>query len=110
MTIVSIKEEYAEILNSFGDLESAIDLALKRYTIEQITTKILEFKQKNIYFENKYQRDYLSFCQKIQQDENFVNYVENNIEKLWEIDLSDWEFSYRGIADWTEKLQTILLV
>lgn len=110
MTTIFIKEEYAEILNSFGNLESAIDLALKRYTIEQITAKIAELKQKNLYYQNKYQCDYLTFSQKIETDETFINYVESNIEKLWEIDLSDWEFSDGGIKDWTEKLQTILLV
>jgi hypothetical protein len=109
MTTISIKDEYAEILSNFGNLESAIDLALKRYTIEQITTKIAELKQKNLNYQNKYRTDYLSFCKKIQQDEAFINYIETHLEKLWEIDLSDWEFAYQGILDWTEKLQAILL-
>ncbi|GBF80805.1 hypothetical protein [Aphanothece sacrum] len=110
MITVSIKDEYAEILSNFGNLESAIDLALKRYTIEQITTKIAGLKQKNLNYQNKYKTDYFTFCQKIQQDETFINYIETKVEKLWEIDLSDWEFSYQGIIDWTVKLQTILLV
>ncbi|MEB3310033.1 MAG: hypothetical protein VKJ02_07340 [Snowella sp.] len=109
MTNVVIKENYAEILGSFGDLESAINLAVQRYTIEKITAKIAELKQKNLNYEIKYQVDYPTFYQKIQQDEDFINYLENKIEKLWEVDLSDWEFAYRGITDWTEKLQIILL-
>lgn len=109
MITVSIKKEYAEILNNFGDLESAIDLAVKRYTIEQITDRIAKLKQKNLDLENKYKCDYVTFLKKTQQDEKFIDYVEKNIEKLWEIDLSDWEFAHGGIKDWTEKLQTILL-
>jgi cob(I)alamin adenosyltransferase len=109
MINIAIKEDYAEILGSFGDLQSAINLAVQRYTIEKITTKIAELKQKNFDYEIKYHSDYPTFCQKIQQDEKFITYLEDKVEKLWEIDLSDWEFSYRGITDWTEKLQTILL-
>ncbi|PZV25183.1 MAG: hypothetical protein DCF12_16265 [Snowella sp.] len=109
MVNIAIKEDYAEILGSFGDLQSAINLAVQRYTIEKITTKIAELKQKNFDYEIKYHSDYPTFCQKIQHDEKFIAYLEDKVEKLWEIDLSDWEFSYRGITDWTEKLQTILL-
>jgi hypothetical protein len=110
MTTVVINEEYAEILSKFGNLESAIDLAVKRYTIEQITAKIAELNQKNLNYQKKYQTDYLTFCQKIQEDEHFLAQVETHIDKLWEIDLSEWEFCYQGILDWTEKLQNILLV
>jgi hypothetical protein len=109
MINIAIKEDYAEILGSFGDLQSAINLAVQRYTIEKITTKIAELKQKNFNYELKYQADYPTFFGKIQEDEKFINYLEDKVEKLWEIDLVDWEFSYRGITDWTEKLQAILL-
>jgi hypothetical protein len=44
MATVSIQDEYAEILTAFGELQSAIDLALKRYAIEQITTKADELR------------------------------------------------------------------
>jgi hypothetical protein len=109
MINIEVKEDSAEILGSFGDLQSAINLAVQRYTIEKITTKIAELKQKNLDYEIKYQVDYPTFFQKIQEDEDFISYLEDKVEKLWEIDLSDWEFSYRGITDWTVKLQVILL-
>ena len=109
MINIAIKEDYAEILGSFGDLPSAINLAVQRYTIEKITIKIAELKQKNCDYEIKYQVDYLTFFQRIQEDEDFIRHLEDKVEKLWEIDLSDWEFSYRGVTDWTEKLQVILL-
>ena len=51
MINIAIKEDYAEILGSFGDLQSAINLAVQRYTIEKINTKIDELKQKNLYYE-----------------------------------------------------------
>jgi hypothetical protein len=36
MVTVAIKDKYVEALTVFGDLQAAIDLALQRYTIEQI--------------------------------------------------------------------------
>jgi hypothetical protein len=108
MITVSIKNEYAEILSNFGNLEEAMELAIKRYTLEQITSKIAELKRKSADYQNKYQIDYQTFCQKIEQDETFINVIETNIDKLWEIDLSDWEFCEEGIKDWTNKLQSNL--
>jgi hypothetical protein len=53
--------------------------------------------------------DYLAFSQRIAEDEKFVNQIEATLDKMWEIDLADWEFCYKGIEDWTKKLQNILL-
>jgi hypothetical protein len=36
-----IKEDYAEILGSFGNLESVINLAVQCYTIKKIQVKLL---------------------------------------------------------------------
>ncbi|MEZ2231420.1 hypothetical protein [Microcoleus sp.] len=40
MVTVSIKDEYVEVLSALGDLQAAMDLAIQRYTIEQITGKV----------------------------------------------------------------------
>ncbi len=109
MTTVAIKEEYAEILSNFGDLQTAIDTALHRYTIEQIVNKITEYKQKDLAYQAKYGPDYDSFAQRTAEDEPFVQHVETDITKLWEMDLAEWEFCHEGIEDWKQKLETILL-
>ena len=110
MATVSIKDEYVEVLTAFGDLQAAIDLALQRYTIEQITTKVAELRQKDAAYRAKYSLDYPTFVQRIAKDEAFVNQVEAKVNKMWEVDLADWEFCYEGIKDWTQKLQIILLI
>lgn len=99
MTTVAIKEEYAEILSIFGDLQTAIDTALHRYTIEQIVNKITEYKQKDLAYRAKYGLDYTSFAQRTAEDEPFVQHVETDITKLWEMDLAEWEFCHEGIED-----------
>ena len=109
MITVSIKEEYAEILTAFGELQDAIDLALKRYTIEQITAKVEELRQRDAMYQAKYGHDYPIFAQRVAEDEAFVRRVESQVNKMWEVDLADWEFCYKGMQDWMTKLQTILL-
>jgi hypothetical protein len=53
--------------------------------------------------------DYPTFTQRMTEDELFSEQVEAKVNKMWEFDLADWEFCYKGVQDWTQKLQTILL-
>lgn len=110
MVTVSIKDEYVEVLSVLGDLQAAMDLAIQRYTIEQITAKVAELRQRNAQYQAKYGMDYLAFSQRVSEDEIFINHLELKVNNLWEIDLADWEFCYKGIEDWTRKLQHILLM
>jgi hypothetical protein len=48
-------------------------------------------------------------AQCIAADETFVRHVEAQVNKLWEVDLADWEFCYKGVQDWMKKLEAILL-
>jgi hypothetical protein len=109
MVTVSIKDEYAEVLTALGELQQAIDVALKRYTIEQITAKVEELRQRDAMYQAKYGLDYPTFVESIAEDEAFVRQVESQVNKMWELDMADWEFCYKGMQDWLHKLQTILL-
>ena len=109
MTTVAIKEKYVEALTAFGDLEEAVDRALQRYSIEQITTKVTELQQRDKKYQNRYGMSYETFAQRTSEDEAFVNQLEAQGYKTWEFDLADWEFCYKGITDWTQKLESILL-
>lgn len=111
MDTVVIKNKYAEILSAFAaDLQSAVDLALQRYSIELITSKVAELRETDAVFQNKYGCDYPTFSRRIAEDEKFLIKIEENVSKLWEIDGADWEFCHKGIEDWTGKLQTILMM
>jgi len=111
MTIAVIKNSYTEILHSFGkDLQSAVDTALQKYLIDMVTSKIAELRKKELIFEAKYKYDYKTFSQRIAEDEEFAVYTENNINKMWESELAEWEFCHKGIDDWTKKLRNILMM
>lgn len=109
MVTIPIKEEYFEILKTLGDVQSGVDLALQRFTIERITAKIAELRQKDAEYQRKYGLDYPACYARIARDEAFVQHLEAHIDKMWESDLADWEFCHKGIEDWSRKLQRILL-
>ena len=110
MATVAVQDKFAEVLTTFGNLQEGVDAALQRYTIDQIGTKITELRRKNAEYQSQYGLEYPDFSQRIAEDEEFVRYVETNINKMWELDLADWEFCYKGVEDWTRKLQNILLI
>ena len=109
MTTVTIPDKYAEALRALGDVQLAVDLALQRYTIEQITAKIASLRHRVREYETKYGVDYSTFTLRIANDEAFVRDIEATVNPLWELDQADWEFCVKGIEDWTHTLQTILL-
>ena len=109
MTTVAIPEKYVEVLSVLGDVQTAVDLALQRYTIEQIGAKIAQLHQREQGYQAKYGMDYNTFMQRIVRDEAFVRQVETEISPLWDDDLADWEFCVKGVEDWTQTLQSLLL-
>lgn len=109
MVTIAVQDKYAEILTAFGNLQESVDTALQRYTIEQITSKVNELRQKNAAYQERYGADYPAFSQRIAEEEGYVEHIETNVSKTWEIDLAEWEFCYKGIDDRTRKLQEILM-
>ena len=109
MTTITLQDKFADVLASFGDLQEAVNAAVQRYTIDQITTKINELRRRDEEYQKKYKMDYSVFAEQSGEDEEFVKSVETRISKTWEADLADWEFCHEGIEDWTKKLQDILL-
>lgn len=109
MATVAVQDKFAEVLIAFGDLQEGVDAALQRYTIDQIGTKITELQRRNAKYQSRYGLEYPEFSRRVAGDEEFVRHIETNINKMWEVDLADWEFCYKGIEDWTRKLRNILL-
>ena len=109
MPTIAVQDKYAEVLTSFGDLQELVDAALQRYTIEKVSTKITRLQKKDAKYQEKYEMEYSLFAERIAEDEEFLLYIEENINKMWEIDLADWEFSHKGIDEWRRKLQSILM-
>lgn len=108
MMTITVPDKYVETLRTLGDVDTAVNLAVQRYTIEQITAKINHLRQKAVHYQVRYGMDYPVFQEQL-MDEAFVSQLEANGYTTWEIDQADWEFCHEGIQDWTTTLQRILL-
>ena len=109
MINVVVRDKYLETLNTLGDIQSAVDAALERYTIEQILGKIETLRAQQNVYETKYGMDYGTFAEHVAQDATFARTLEARGNKTWEADLLDWEFCAKGIEDWKRRLQKFLL-
>jgi len=109
MVTVSIPDKYAEMLRVLGDVPAAIDLALQRYTIDQITGRLAELRQREAGYVARYGLNYVTFAQRTATDEDYVVQIETQVSKVWEADLADWEFCHKGTQEWTRRLQSLLL-
>ncbi len=104
MGTVVVREKYLSALSPFGDLQTSVDLALERYTIEQIAERLAELRHRDAQYRAKFGFDYPDFARRIASDETFVREVETRITKTWEADLADWEFCYEGSREWAHRL------
>lgn len=108
MVSVLIRDKYIETLGTLGDLRAVVDLALDRYTIEEITVKVSTLKKCQTSYEEKYRISFAEMNERVKYDERFVRTVEQEIGPTWEADLLEWEFCVNGIQDWTERLQALI--
>jgi len=108
-TTVAVREEYARLLEPLGNLEEAVETALRRYAIERIVEKIAELRRRERKWQAKYGCDYDTFVRRTASDEEFVCHIEQTISKTWELDLAEWEFCHQGVRDWSQHLQALLL-
>ena len=58
MMNVPVQEKYVNVLTAFGNIQAAIDTAVRRYTLKQITAKITELRQQDKAYQAKYEMAY----------------------------------------------------
>ncbi len=110
MQTILVKEKYLETLSALGNVETEVEHALQRYTVEQVAAKITQLRQRAQGYEERYRLSYAAFVEQTSQDEAFVQALEATGHTMWEIDLAEWEFCQKGVEDWTRQLHAILQV
>ena len=108
MTTVIINKKYAEALSPLGRLEDVTNTALRRYAVSEVADKIADLQDRRARYEKKYGVNFAEFTRLVVEDNQFVARVEQEVEKMWEADLLEWEFSVRGVEDWSKTLHHIL--
>ncbi|MCD4791859.1 MAG: hypothetical protein K8R54_01400 [Bacteroidales bacterium] len=111
MTTITVNDKYIETIKSFTDIETATNIAFKRYVIDLITTKLMDLSTKDKIYKKKYNLDFEAFAEKVATNEDYISELEQKKDfRNWEDDLIDWKFNYKGIKDWKQKLQNILAI
>lgn len=105
---ITVQDKYIQILEPLGDIQQAVEAALRRYSLEQISAKIEEMRRRDQAFQAKYSCTYTTFVRQTANIPEYVDRIEQTIDKLWENDLAEWEFCYNGTQEWLQHLCDIL--
>ena len=107
MTVVTIKEEYAQVLEPLGP---SIDEAIRRLAIERANQRISELQRKVQTWEATYQSSFDLFAFRTATDEDYVASLNQAPEtSQWEADLIAWEFYAKELDEWYSRLRSILM-
>ncbi len=106
MLNVQVKDTYAVILEP---LQASVDEALRRYALEKVQARLLEFERRTQTWEEKYGCSYDLFAYRTATDEVYVDSLDANPNtQQWEGDLITWEFDTEELRKWRRYLQTLL--
>jgi len=109
MQEIIIKNAYSEVFRNLGDIQYAVDSALRHYAIEKINEKIAELRLKIGIWEDKYGCTYDIFSYRTATDEEYVRELNRNPSTvMWEGDIIMWEFQSGELSKWYRCLQNIL--
>jgi len=107
MTTIHVRDDLVKTLRLFGDAESVVSDALKRYAIQQCIERIDQAVNKAKAYEARYKCDYQTFSTRVQTDDDFLRTVEA-VNPTWEEDAMEWEMRLREVETWTKRLEDTL--
>ena len=106
---VTIPDKYQEILQIVGDLQMAVDNAIRRYVLDIASEQIEKFKKEITHFQNKYGCSYEAFLEGITNGNN-PEFLENLEHKhpTWEADFNVWETYVEELQRWKNRVTKLL--
>jgi len=104
-----IPEKYQEILQIIGDLQVAVDNAIRRYVFDIASEQIEKCEEEITHFQNKYGCSYETFLEGI-TDGNNSDFLENLNHKhpTWEADFNVWETYVEELQRWKNRVTKLL--
>jgi hypothetical protein len=106
MATVTVSDEYTDIFAPLGDVQQAVDEALKRYAMEKISEHIADLRRKIRAWEEEYGCSYETFYARVTADEDYVGRL-RQISPTWERDFQQWEFYVEELREWIARLESI---
>ncbi|MBM3237031.1 hypothetical protein FJZ31_12135 [Candidatus Poribacteria bacterium] len=101
---VTIPDKYQEILQIVGDLQLAVNNAIRRYALDIASEQIEKCEEEVTHFRNKYGCSYESFLEGITNGNN-PEFLENLNHKhpTWEADFNVWETYVEELQRWRNR-------
>ena len=106
MTTVTVSAKYADILAPLGDVQQAVDEAIRRYAVEKIGERMVGLRREIRRFEEQYGCTYEVFYAHITADEDFVAAL-RQAHPTWERDFHTWEFYVEELHEWLSRLEQL---
>lgn len=103
MSAVAVKQDLLSIAKRFGDVDTVVSDAVRRYAIDRSVERIEAARAKVRAYEKQYGITYASFAQKIQTDAMSLRRVESK-NPLWEEDAMEWKHGVEEVEEWTRTL------
>jgi hypothetical protein len=107
MSAVAVKKDLLNVARLFGDVDTVVSDAVRRYAIDRSVERIESARAKVRGYEQGYGVAYKIFDQKIQTDARFLQRVESR-HPLWEEDAIEWKYRTEEVEEWTKTLESIL--
>ncbi len=107
MSAVAVKKDLLNVARLFGDVDTVVSDAVRRYAIDRSVERIESARSRIRDYEQKYGVTYRVFAQKIQTDARFLQRVESKYP-LWEEDAIEWKYRSEEVEEWTKTLESIL--
>ncbi|MEZ4528982.1 MAG: hypothetical protein R2941_23980 [Desulfobacterales bacterium] len=109
MNEIIVKDVYSDVFRYLGDMQTAVDNALRNYAVGKINEKIAELGMKVGIWEKRYGCTYDVFSYRTATDEEYVRELNQNPSTaMWEGDMIMWEYQSGELAKWYRCLQNIL--
>ncbi|MBI5305394.1 MAG: hypothetical protein HY868_24910 [Chloroflexi bacterium] len=107
MSAVAVKSALLNVAKKFGDVDTVIADALRRYAIDRCVERIESARARIRGYEKKYGVEYAVFARQVQTDAKFLRRVETK-NSLWEEDALEWKYRLDEVEEWTATLENIL--
>ena len=107
MSAVAVKKDLLNVARLFGDVDTVVSDAVRRYAIDRSVERIELARSKIRGYEQKYGVAYRIFAQKVRTDARFLQRVESKYP-LWEEDAIEWKYRTEEVEEWTKTLESIL--
>lgn len=101
-----INSRYADILAPLGDVQQAVDEAVRRYALEKASQRIAELRHAICPFEEQFGCPYEAFYARVTTDEEYVTHLRET-SPTWERDFHEWEFYVEELREWLNRLEQL---